>query len=345
MKNNTLKTERGLHLSFTDFYVFLSVISYKPQYIIGIDCGATSSEAVTSQNILFPASKEPREQMRKAAGAQFTHHIPKKYPPVNFNLLGFDETARRLLMIIKDVSKDCGIKNISSVAAGVSGARYEADRKKIESYIRTRTKIKHVKILPDTETALATAFEPTQKNCGILIAGTGSILYYRDSKGQIKQAGGWGGLIGDEGSGYWIARTALSYVTKYYDKRGRKTLLAELIDEKFSLNSNTIINEIYHKGFALSKIARLVFRAAEKGDKISKDIINDAAAELAGHFTGFKNQKFEIALTGSLFSEEKLLELELKKIIKSAYPNIKLIKPNYKPVWGAVRIARLNCDF
>ena len=339
MKNNSLKTEWAIHLSFADFYVFLFIISFKPQYIIGIDCGATSSEAVASPDFISPTKKELREIIRRNVNFRFTGNIPKKYPPVNFNLLGFDESSRRLLKIIKDIALNYG-NNILSLAAGISGARYEADRKKLESYIRTRTKIKHVKILPDTEIALATAFEPNQKNCGILIAGTGSILYYRDSKGQSKQVGGWGRLIGDEGSGYWIARTALSYVTKYYDKRGRKTLLTELIEEKFSMNSDTIINKIYHNGFALSKIARIVFRAAEKGDKISIDIIKGAAGELAGHFTGIKNQSFEIALTGSLFTEEKLLELELKKIIKSKYPNIKLIKPNYKPVWGAVRIAR-----
>jgi N-acetylglucosamine kinase-like BadF-type ATPase len=105
------------------------------------------------------------------------------------------------------------------------------------------------------------------------------------------------------------------------------------------LNEETIISKIYHDGFALSKIANIVFRAAEKGDSLCRMIIKDAAGELAHHFIPLKNRIYTIALMGSLFSDEKLLELELKKIIKAQYPNISIIKPNFKPVWGAIQIA------
>jgi len=332
------------------FYVFLTIISSKLQYIIGIDCGATASEAVISTHLIIPSKKAQRDLLRKRIPPGIiTMTLPKKYPPVNFNILGFELTADRLIHIIKDISKSAGLKNVLTVVAGVSGARYEKDRKKLESFIKNKTRIKHVKILPDTEIAFASAFphvpkgtragKPGQTNCGILIAGTGSILYYKDSKGKTNRVGGWGRLIGDEGSGWWIARTALSHVTKNYDKRGKKTLLTELLKKHFSINGNTIINKIYHEGFVLSKIAKIVFLAASKGDKICMDIIKSAASELAEHFFPVKNKKYTIALMGSLFSEEKLLELELKKIIKSEFPNISIIKPNFKPVWGAVRIA------
>ena len=116
-------------------------------------------------------------------------------------------------------------------------------------------------------------------------------------------------------------------------------MLAELLKKHFSITGDTIINKIYHEGFVLAKITKIVFIAASKGDKISMEIIKNAASELAEHFSPIKNKKYTIALMGSLFSEEKLLELELKKIIKSEFPNINIIKPNFKPVWGAVQIA------
>jgi len=331
-------------LSFKHFYVFLAIIPDKLQYIIGIDCGATASEAVIAPCIYWLNYKELRKKLSFNSKMSLVPIMPQKYPAVNFNILGFEITAERLVHIIKEVSKGYGFRNVASVTAGISGARYEKDRKKLGAFIKSKTGIKHVRILPDTEIAFASAFKPEQKNCGILIAGTGSILYYKDAKGKTNRVGGWGRLIGDEGSGWWIARTALSYVTKNFDKRGKKTLLTELLKKHFSINGDTIINKIYHEGFVLSKITKIVFLAASKGDKISMDIIKSAASELAEHFSSIKNKKYTIALMGSLFSEEKLLELELKKIIKSEFPNISIIKPNFKPVWGAIQIANSSAS-
>jgi N-acetylglucosamine kinase-like BadF-type ATPase len=83
-----------------------------------------------------------------------------------------------------------------------------------------------------------------------------------------------------------------------------------------------------------------VFDCAEEGDIICDDIIRQAAEHLAEHFIPIKNLNSVIALTGSLFSEENLLEKYLTEIVKEKYQRIKLIKPEHKPVMGAVKIAR-----
>ena len=74
-----------------------------------------------------------------------------------------------------------------------------------------------------------------------------------------------------------------------------------------------------------------------------KEIIKNAAAQLlAHHFTALGKAKARIALCGSLFSQEKLLEKYLKQITKEKFPNIKFVKPEKSPVWGAVKIAKRN---
>lgn len=300
-------------------------------YILGIDSGATATEAVIMTD--FP--------MTKGRAVLFTGPVikRKKYPPINFNLSGLDETVNRLKIIISNISKEVKDCKIISAAAGISGARYEKDRKQVAARLMKETGIRKIKILPDTEIALASAFEYGAMNCGILIAGTGSILYYRDSKKSLKRTGGWGRLIGDEGGGYWIGKQALMHVTKYYDRLGGKTMLAGLFNERHNIKDTTLIKKIYHEGFEISQLAKLVFLAAGKGDTISKNIINEAAGRLAEHFKPLKNKKYNIALTGSLFTEEKLLEKELVKISKTLYPGIRLVKPALSPVWGAVKIA------
>ena len=284
----------------------------------------------------------PGKKVKVFSGPNITR---KKYPPVNYNLIGFDETINRLKYIINNISKKVQDGKVISVAAGISGARYEKDRKLIAVRLIRETGIRKIKILPDTEIAFASAFEYGVLNCGILIAGTGSILYYKDTKKTLKRIGGWGRLIGDEGSGYWIAKQALLHVTKYYDRVGNKTMLTELFERNHNIKDKTLIKKIYHEGFDISQLTKLVFHAASKGDTISKNIIKDAAGKLAEHFKPLRNKKYNIALTGSLFSEEKLLEKELVKISKALYPDIRLVKPALSPVWGAVKIAAKEINF
>jgi len=301
----------------------------KVKYILAIDSGATKSEV-----LLYPVNEGGKEKIRLY-----------KFPFINLNILGYDESLKRLKKIVKDISGVVGKKNITAVAAGISGARYEKDRKKLAAALRKATGINKVFILPDTEIALEAAFAKNVKNCGILIAGTGSILYYRAGDGKINRIGGWGRHIGDEGSGHWIAREALYKVTRHYDKRHKAELLVKVIKKEFGIDDTNIIQQVYHHGFEISKLTKHVFRCAEKGDKVSLRIIKDAAENLLTHFIPLNKQKYTIAMMGSLLTEEKLLVRELKKASGKKFPNIKLVLPEFSPVWGAVKYALLNAKF
>lgn len=266
--------------------------------------------------------------------------VYKKYPPVNFNILGFDDTVKRLIYIIKDSSKKIGLRNTACVIAGVSGARIEKDRIKLAKKISASLRFKNISIYPDTAIAFAVVFSHFDKNCGILLAGTGSVFYYINSKGMVERSGGWGRHIGDEGSGYWIAKEALNRLTLSFDGRGRKTKLEYVLNRKYGINKENLIKHIYHKNFEISKITKHVFDCAESGDKVSIEIIRDAAGKLGDHFIPLRKVKAAVALSGSLFTEEKLLEKYLREIVKKRFPDIKFIKPKRKPVWGAVEIGK-----
>lgn len=293
----------------------------RAKYLIGIDSGATASEVLS-----IPVTR------RKG--------VIKKYPPINFSVLGFDESLKRLIHIIKDSSKKTGLKNIAYIVAGISGARGEKDRKILAREAARAVKFNNIAVYPDTAIAFASIFSHSQTNCGILLAGTGSVLYFVNSKGVVKRYGGWGRILGDEGSGYWIAREALNRLTLSFDERGRKTKLEQVLKRNFGINKENLIKQVYHKNFDIAKITEYVFRTAEAGDRISIDIIKEAAEKLTEHFSPLKNTKATIALIGSLFTKEKLLEKYLRNIVKKEYPNITLIKPKRKPVWGAIEIGK-----
>jgi N-acetylglucosamine kinase-like BadF-type ATPase len=310
----------------------------KEKYIIGIDSGATSSEV-----LLYPIPRAKALPPLKKGGLKEGGNkgIPKKYPPINFNVQGFDESAKRLIQIIKDSSKKIGLNNIACIVAGIAGARNEKDRNELANKISVSLRFKNISIYPDTAIAFASIFSHLDKNCGILLAGTGSVLYFLNSKGIIERFGGWGRHIGDEGSGYWIAREALNRLTLSFDKRGKKTRLEQMLNKNFGINKDNLIKLVYHNNFDIARLTKHVFDCAEAGDKVSIEIIKDAGEKLAGHFIPLKKVKASIALCGSLFTEEKLLEKYLRKIAIEKFPNISFIKPKQKPVWGAVEIGKL----
>ena len=287
-------------------------------FIIGIDCGATGTDVVLFNKI--PGRK--------------TH---TRFGAINYNLLGLENTVKQLRSIIKKLIGNSFI-NSGCIVIGISGARNQTDRNKICKLLQKSLNFKNICIYPDTEIALSAAFDGNKKNCGILIAGTGSVLYYNDSREQTKRIGGWGRHIGDEGGGYWIAKNALYKVTQHYDSRAGQTLLAEKLRKKLKISPGNIIKQVYHNNFEISRVTALVFECAESGDKICRQIIMEAAEHLKNHFIPLKRKKIKIALCGSLFTKEKLLEKYFRKIMKLNYPGIKLVKPLAEPVWGAVKI-------
>lgn len=309
-------------------------------YYIGIDSGATATDVIG-------ANDEGRIL------------VNRKFKPINFNLLGSEESARRLVSIINasvcrlpcpiPYAKPSGLRSIKCIAACIAGTGDDKARGKLLRLVSNKIKFKRLRIYPDITGAFASAFDTDDTNCGVLIAGTGSVLYYRKRNGTYSRTGGWGRIIGDEGSGWWIAREALSRVMQNYDGRGKKTQLESDIKNKFRLTPQNMVKKIYHDNFEISKLTKLVFSCAENGDRVSQAIIKHAAEHLAQHLApvefsksrpvGIKNRNLRIALCGSLFSEEKLLEKYFRTISEQKYPNIKFIKPKRKPVYGALKLA------
>jgi len=188
------------------------------KYLIGFDCGATKTEcALTDINgkIIYTAT----------GGA------------ANFLVTGTDGTSKIILSLLKDCIRKSNISysDIEKIVIGAAGAGRKKDAEKLESslveiFSADGIKIKSLKVVSDAQIALKGAF-PNEAGC-ILIAGTGSIIYGKDEKGNIYRAGGFGRLLGDEGSGYSIGRKGLQAAAKYFDGRGKETLIVKLIERE-----------------------------------------------------------------------------------------------------------------
>ncbi len=147
----------------------------------------------------------------------------------------------------------------------------------------------------------------------VLISGTGSIALGRDADGHRARSGGWGHILGDEGSGYIIAQQALQAVVRASDGRGPQTALRDRILQAWNLqNTDELIGEIYGEPDK-AKIASLsswVMISARAGDQVAAQIIQHAAKELAlavhavCQSLRFSEQEIPLALGGGLLINE-----------------------------------------
>lgn len=146
-----------------------------------------------------------------------------------------------------------------------------------------------------------------------LIAGTGSIAIGRNATGTATRAGGWGHILGDEGSGYDIGRRALVAAARFADGRGEPTLLLPRILRAWGLTAaNELIDRVYHHEdkATIAQVAPLVLQTAREDDPIARRITRRAALELAiaavtvGNRLAFRATPLPLALGGSLLLQD-----------------------------------------
>jgi len=193
-------------------------------------------------------------------------------------------------------------------AGPLAGAERESDRRQVEQWAREVRLASRLRLVHDALPLLA-AGTPAGTGVG-LIAGTGSFAFGQNTAGETARAGGWGYLIGDEGSGYSIALAALHAATRAADQRGPATrLLARFLQELGRQQPLDLIGAIYQSHVDTRTIASwsdLVFEEAAAGDQVAAIIIAQAASDLAETVAavcrkiGFTGVPFPLALGGGL---------------------------------------------
>ena len=305
------------------------------KYLVGIDGGGTKTDcaiADLSGKIINESSGRPS----------------------NFLVVGVEEAVENIFALIEEnlFALEGDFADVKQIVIGVAGAGREEDAALLEKGFKDYADqegihFKGVKVLSDAHIALEGAF-PDSAGC-ILIAGTGSILFGKDERGNIHRVGGFGRLIGDEGSGYSIGRKALNAVSKASDGRGEETLISELLDAKMNHNtSKNIIQKVYNEKLDVASVAKIVIEAAAEGDPIAEDILDEEADELVLHVRSIINKintnKLNVAFSGSLIDNKNFYSDLLKRKIKSTLPNIKVIQPAFTPLGGAILFAKRLAD-
>ncbi len=118
----------------------------------------------------------------------------------------------------------------------------------------------------------------------VVIAGTGSAAFGRTAKGEEAVTGGWGYLMGDEGSAYWIAVQALNACCRYKDGRAEETQILAMLLEHLEMNDFQQVHTLVYSSMSradIAALAELVSKAASQGDRTAMRILDSAGKELA----------------------------------------------------------------
>jgi len=253
--------------------------------------------------------------------------------------------------IMEALLKQAGVdhESVSVICAGAAGYTLPDRRVLFEQLLQRLLPRARVLLLPDYAIALegATGGAP-----GVLvIAGTGSIACGRDRDGKLMRVGGWGYLLGDEGSGFWIGKEAIRASLASLEGWGETTRLYEMLTEIFGSNdAGEWLSALYHAQnpqSLLAQLAPLVSEAAEQGDTQAKRILVAAADHLAHLVVQLAEHlhlpdDFPVCTVGGVWKSEAIVLDRFCQQVSKRLPAWQgtVKPPEYSPVEGALFVAQ-----
>ncbi len=296
-------------------------------YVLGIDAGGTKT-------VCLLADQDGRIVGEgRGGGANLQSH-------------GELEVEKVLHGVIDEAIGDRAIAP-SALCLGLAGMDREHDEDVVRSILRRLGFKTRALIVNDALVALVAgaADEPGI----VLISGTGSIAYGVSPQGVAARAGGWGHVLGDEGSGYWIGRRALSAVMRAADGRGPATLLTPLVLRHFHVaRPDLLVREIYDRGLqrqSVAAVGAVVEAARAGGDVVAAEILQDAAGELTAaarsvaEQLNMRGEAFPTVLAGGMFHAIPWLVGDVTRRLQEVTPRSTVARLAIEPAIGAVRLA------
>ncbi len=301
------------------------------KYLIGLDGGGTKTKCVITDLDLNP--------LYSCQGG-----------PSNFLIIGTQKVSETILLLIKESLEHLKISSeeIASIFIGTTGAGRVADAEKLKTdFIAFAQSNGHsfnsFNVNSDARIALEGAFSGGPGS--LLIAGTGSVIFGKDRLGQIHRVGGFGRLLGDEGSGNTIGRRGLNQVSKQFDGRGPKTLMTEFLKRDFNItDSSELITEVYRNNFDMASFAPKVIEAALNGDEMANKILEEESDELMFHVKSIFNmigeETLKLSLIGGTIATDNYYASMFKNKINSNLQCVKIVEAENPPEIGAALMAK-----
>ncbi len=303
-----------------------SIIDSHARFVMGVDGGATKTLA---------AVLDLQEQ---------TLHLGHGRSS-NADAVGAHAATDSLVKATDEAIGRAGIEREQLDAAVLAIAGTDTDA--VAVHVRERCPGTWV-VVNDVVGAWATA---TAARPGVgVISGTGSNVLGVGPDGRAWRAGGWGHVLGDEGSGYWLAVQSIKAALADREGSGPETALSAAAIDFFEVpNVEALATLVYSKPLSKGEIAAFAIetaRVARAGDIVARGLYARAAGELARQIAAVVEQTsltddFPVGLIGSAFKAGELFVVPLAGAIREFAPGAQVAVVEMAPVGGSVLLAAL----
>ena len=292
--------------------------------VVGVDAGGTATSAVAADEDAVLAS-----HTGDAANVRFA---------------GVDAAA---VIISRTVVNALGGRTPDAVVVGAAGVGRSDVARALERELTRHLGGVRVSVVDDAAIALR-AGAPSGDGL-LLIAGTGSIAY-AEVDGVPYRAGGYGYLLGDEGSGFAIGAAALRWLLRMYDGRAPRDPMLDALEKKLDANcAQDVLDATYDRAnpvTAIAALAPVVLEHASGGERSATKIVQAAALELSELLKALvkranvANRELPLVLSGGLLRANSMLSFLLETRISHELPFLHPIKNPPPPEMGALALAR-----
>ncbi|MFZ4767288.1 MAG: N-acetylmuramic acid 6-phosphate etherase [Roseimicrobium sp.] len=264
--------------------------------------------------------------------------------PANIRLLSQADLAA----LFREIKRRTGTP--SAVAAGLAGLRTEEDLQRVLRLSREVWGDTPFHATNDLETALEAAGPwPDKAEARVLLlSGTGSCAYGRNCAGRVIKFGGRGHILGDQGSACDIALRALRAIVYQQDLRAQFPALGQAILGALQLNDPDDLIP-WTQVAAKSDIAALaitVFAESRKGDRVARQVLRDAADQLAdmavhgAEHLAEHSAFVQFVLSGSTLLKQPAFAAAVSRRLHERWAQCRVEKLKRESVWGAVALAK-----
>lgn len=302
----------------------------KGNYFLGVDGGASKTAAVVTDESGRPLGQG------MAGGS-------------NHLRVGIELATRNVERAVNLALVEAGIaiRQIEYAYCGIAGSDHPQHHEKVVEALSVFFPGGNFVVDTDARIALTGAIG---FGAGVvIISGTGSVAFGRNTRGGEGRAGGWGPTLGDEGSGYAIARDGLSAIVRAFDGRSQETAMTDLLCREYLMCQPADLPRFVYATTThaddIARFGRLVMEAASNGDPVAVSILEHAGRELGecvlavARKLEMTGEDFPVAYVGGAFHAGEPLIDPMRRTITAEAPKAMLTQPLRTPVEGAAMMA------
>lgn len=264
---------------------------------------------------------------------------------LNYNDVGFEGARKTLSDIMEQLTNQLGSIELESAFIGCSALEGEAQPHIIEKLCKGIVSAKAIGMNSDLYVALYSVADKAPR-C-VAVCGTGSMAVGTADNKSVLTAGGWGHIVGDEGSAYSISRNAIATAFKLYDSDDRSSALVKAVCDFYKVrNLPDAVEIIYSENTCKSDIASfspVVYDLAKSGNKEAKAILSEQSEEFAATVKTLIKRMCScetLYLYGGVFANNSIFKELFCESVGKAYPDIVIKSLDTPAEQGALNIAR-----